>query len=122
MNTIILRNDTDHINLYFFKPVPNELVAQDITGWTIWFTAKRKLSDVDAAAIIAKTTASGITIQSAAGGWAIVAITAADTGALEARDVMLYFDVQIKDANGEIHTPIRRGTLLVECDVTQAVA
>lgn len=122
MDTITIRNDTDHFNLYFFQPAPNELERQDITGWTIWFTAKRKLSDADGSAIIRKTTTSGITIVDAANGWAQVLIDSSDTGALEDRDIMLYFDVQIKDASGNVVTPIRRGTLLVECDVTQAVS
>lgn len=89
----------------------------DITGTEFWFTAKRRLFDADADAVISKDMATGIAIIDAPGGRARVFIDAADTVSLYKRTTLRY-DVQWKDADGRIHT-VDTGDLLVELDVTR---
>lgn len=90
----------------------------DITGATIWFTAKRRLADADGSAVIAKVTPSGVVITSAAGGLAEVRLAAADTASLEA-PTTLHYDVQVRDATGQTRT-VDAGLLVIQADVTRA--
>lgn len=98
-------------------------VVQDLTGSTIRFTAKERLSDLDAAAIITGSTADGrIVIPSQAGplrGYAYVAIPASATSGFTAKRV-LHWDVQISQPGGRVKT-LAKGLLYVELDVTQTV-
>ena len=48
----IKRGDTKTYTLYF---VDEDEAPIDITGWTVFFTAKNKPSDNDASAVISKT-------------------------------------------------------------------
>ena len=49
-NIEIPRKTTKIFELYFTK----DGTAQDITGWTIYFTAKEKMDDPDTSAVISK--------------------------------------------------------------------
>jgi hypothetical protein len=91
---------------------------EDLTGKTLWFTAKRKLTDPDAAAIIAKKSGEGIDILEL--GKAVIEIDPADTAALPNRDTTLYCDVQVLEG-GKIRTPVK-DTLLVTYEVTWATS
>jgi hypothetical protein len=100
-------------------------VAVDITGYTLWFTAKRKLSDADASAVIRLSTdggIGGISVISAAAGTFTISIAASLTASLP--DVMqteLFYDFQIRNAAGAVQT-LSKGRLIVEYDVTNATS
>lgn len=86
-------------------------VAQNITGWEIWFTAKRRISDPDSMAVIQHSTAAGgVTVSNAAGGLGTVTLLPADTAALPERKLVLFADLQGKDGGGNIFT-LEKGTL-----------
>ncbi len=115
----MFRGDTKQVNLTFKK----DGVSQNITGWSIWFTAKRAIADADSAAVFRKTssTGSGIVITSAVNGEAQVTISPSDTNSLEDVEVNLICDVQAKDGSLNIVTTgyVR---LLIKPDVTRSTA
>lgn len=92
----------------------------DLTGTSIWFTAKRKLKDADENAIAQKTLGAGITVTDAEAGEALVTLDPADTAALT-KETTLYCDVQVVEASGRV-TTVASGTLTIELDVTVATA
>lgn len=55
---------------------------QDITSWSLSWMLKRRKSDLDAAALLTKTTASGIALTTPADGIATVSIADTDTDAV----------------------------------------
>lgn len=92
----------------------------DITGCTIYFTAKRSIDDSDANAVISATTLNGgVIITDAPNGVAQAIPTAVSTSGLTI-DENLFWDVQIKTVGGRIHT-IANGILSVVRDITRAV-
>lgn len=95
-------------------------LSQDITGLDLWFTAKHRLSDADAQAVIRKSTDEGsITIPVGTDGIALVALQPSDTEVLT-RTTRLYWDVQTVDDQGIIYTPTGgRGRMVVHADVTR---
>jgi hypothetical protein len=92
----------------------------DLTGdKVVWFTAKRHLSDADEDAVILKETGEGISVLSPTN-TARVQIDAADTVGLPDQEIVLQFDVQVKDGT-EVIT-IADGTLSVLPDVTRRIS
>ena len=90
--------------------------VQNITGATIRFTAKAKLSDLDAAAVITGSTADGrVTIPSGADGRAYVNIPGTATAGFT-RDRVLHWDVQLFSGGDTV--TIDEGVLYVKRDVT----
>jgi hypothetical protein len=87
-----------------------------LAGKTLWFTAKKKLSDPDEVAVISKTTGEGIELLGGTG-QAVVRIDAADTANLPNKDTTLHCDVQMLDG-GKVWTVVK-DTLIVEPDVTR---
>jgi hypothetical protein len=83
----------------------------DITGYTAFFTVKSSPSDLDAAALIAKSWTSH---TDPSNGVTSLALVPADTSALLGN---YYFDVQLKSGGGLIRTPIR-GTFTVLANIT----
>jgi hypothetical protein len=83
----IVKGTTKLYELQFRK----DGVAEDITGWTIFFTAKENMKDADGSAKISKTIT---THTDATNGKTQVALTATDT-ALTAKTY--YFDIKYKD-------------------------
>jgi carbon monoxide dehydrogenase subunit G len=92
-------------------------VVVDITGMDLRFTAKRRVSDTDAQAVISKTTGAGITTTSAVNGAARIDVEAADTTALTAT-TRLTWDLQGTDETGTVRT-LARGGLRIEADVSR---
>ena len=94
----------------------------------IQFTAKRDLTDADAAALIRHSLADGGVVVTTNGntttpGVLTVGIQATDTSVLASHETRLRYDVQVID---ETQTPprpytIAEGNLTVSADVTQAV-
>lgn len=91
--------------------------AQDITGATVWFTAKRDYSDADPGVFQKKTGGSGIAIDAGTGGTGTIMTAAADTSSLAAARTSLVWDLQVKLSGGQPKT-VARGTLTVLPDVT----
>jgi hypothetical protein len=98
--------------------------AVDLTGTTLWFTAKRSLAEADPG-LFQKRTGSGITHRAQVGadlGKADVAIAPADTAGLPAFRTTLLWDVQLVDgATGKVYT-VASGTLTVDPDATIGTA
>jgi hypothetical protein len=91
-----------------------------LTGASLRFMAKRRARDADAAAVITKTTASGITHdpdQVGAGkGKATIALLPADT----ALAAVLVWDLQLRDGSGLVQT-VATGSLRIRPDVSVTV-
>lgn len=83
----------------------------NITGWTIFFTIKRNLTDSDAAAVIAKTITS---FPDAVNGEAVITLDDTETDDLQGD---YYYDVQMKKPVGLIKT-IVKSIIRFEDDVT----
>jgi hypothetical protein len=88
-----------------------------LVGSSMWFTAKYSYSDPDSSAVFQKTIGSGITLTDAVNGKATVLILPTDTSGLANAKVMLVYDLQVKDASGNIYT-VARGNLIFLPDVT----
>lgn len=103
-NIVVLRQDT---------PI-------DLTGAKVWFSAKRQRTDLDADAIILLDSAGGgINIYDPLHGKLQVIVPPSDTEDLDEEEV-LYYDVQLKEANGII-TTIASGKITITLDVTRAI-
>jgi hypothetical protein len=115
----MFRGDDQDFTLTFTKLNGTVQEAQDITGWTIWFTAKLEESDTDASAKFQKSTAAsaGIVLTDPTGGIATLSIAEADTSDLR-NETILYYDVQVKDGADKIVTT-EKGTLTVQVDITR---
>lgn len=99
---------------------PPGYVPLDITGFTIWFTAKGEFPDPDNRSVSQLDNASvgGITVLSANPGKFKVQMPALATRDFADSDVVLQYDIQIEDAGGRV-TTIETGTLTVSPDVTR---
>lgn len=90
----------------------------DLTGKGITFTAKRRYSDPDEAAVIRHDLDDGgIAIVSAEDGTATLRLTAADTADLDDLPTLVW-DIEVTDEAGSVLTPLR-GKLSVVHDVTR---
>lgn len=90
----------------------------DLTGCTVWITAKEAYTDTDAAATFQHSTDDGnITILDEDTGVIAVDIDPADTTDLDGKTTRLVYDIQVEDGVGKVTTPVR-GKLVVRPDVT----
>ena len=94
--------------------------AYNLTGATLWFTAKRRVSDADADAVAALYWVSGgasdgITVSSPSTGVAEIAIAAADT--LDFVQAAHRWDLSISDSAGIVRT-VDQGVMVVRPAVT----
>ena len=89
--------------------------AVDITGWTIFFTAKENESDSDDDAKIAKEVTSH---TSPTGGLSQLSITDSDTDITPKK---YYYDFQVKKDDGIIKT-IVKGEFRVLTDITRRIS
>jgi len=94
--------------------------AVDITGSSFWFTVKRDWLDADADALITKTVGSGITIDDAPNGSAVIDIDPADFAAFANEPVIYVWGLTEKDASADVHR-LARGTLLVSPAVQEVI-
>lgn len=83
----------------------------DITGWTVFFTAKDVATEADAAAEVTKTVTAH---TNAALGQTQILIAASDMAILAGE---YFYDIQIKKADGTIYT-ILRGLLIIDQQFT----
>lgn len=93
-------------------------IGADITGWTLYMTAKLSTADPDAEAVFQKTSPSGgITITDAAVGDAVAQIDPADTETYQEEGATLLYDVQAFTDNNETYT-VDDGTIVLQPAVT----
>ena len=114
----ITRGDTRTLDVTCFQP--DGVTALDITGFDLWWTAKRTTGDPDPGVMQKTTATGGIAVTGAASGLATVTIDPADTSALPGV-TQLVWDLQARDPAGRIHT-LASGTLTVLADVTRATS
>ena len=89
----------------------------DITGMSLRFTAKRRVTDPDDDAVITTTTGSGLTTTNASQGQARIDIDAADTDDLT-ETVVLSWDIQGTDELNKVRT-LAHGRLRIGADVSR---
>lgn len=90
----------------------------DLTTMTLRFTAKRRATDTDAAALIAKTEGAGITVDDdPATGLATLEIEPEDTEDLDDLRT-LFWDIQVDNGAGDVRTPLS-GLLAISADITR---
>jgi hypothetical protein len=87
----------------------NGTTAQDLTGWTLSWTLKRFASDLDVAAILTKTTVSGITLTTPGSGVATVAVADTDTDPI----VPGLYHHELKRTNAGNETVLSYGTAVL---------
>lgn len=92
--------------------------AQTLVGKLLTFTAKDRLADLDAAAIISKSIGAGITVDNAAGGLATVTLSPADTAGFTGPRTLLW-DIQMTDTVTGDKKTLDEGKLYVRPDVTR---
>lgn len=110
----MVRGDTRTITITASNPDSTPYV---LTGKTVRFTAKRKITDADTDAVISKVSGSGITVMSNPNdNKAVIAILPADTDFITNK-IRLMCDVQIKDGSN-VYT-VATGTLTINPDVTR---
>lgn len=93
----------------------------DITGASLWFTAKQSIADADPG-VFQCTIANGkVVLTNAAGGTGYARIDPADTSSLPDATISLEWDLQIKlPITDTPITTVGRGTLHVVTDVTES--
>lgn len=105
------------------QPLPSGAVPVDITGFSIWFTAKSEYPDPDnrAVAQLDNHALGGVVITQATLGKFSVTMPALATRDFPDSDVALVFDIQVEDLAGRVST-IEKDTLTVAPDVTRTSA
>ena len=111
-NFVTYRGDDLSFTLNFKDTDDVEIV---ITGWTIFFTLKKKIDDLDADAIISKTITS---LTDPTHGITTVTIPASELTSLAGP---YYYDFQFKNASGGIYT-ITSGIVTFMRDITRRVS
>lgn len=130
MDITFTRGDTRAILVDVYQALPDSLPGRgaplDLTGYSIWFTAKQQLTDADAAARIRKGNTGGLTgvtiIPNPKTGVSQrirIDLANGDTQPLPDKLMSLIYDVQIKDSLSSIYT-VASGVLNVEPDVTES--
>jgi len=110
MNFEFVRGDDQILALAFTL----DGVPKDITGWTIFFTVKKKVEDDDADAVIKKEIT---THTDPMNGKTEIPILDTETDPL---DGVYFYDVQYKDTLGIIKT-VMLGTMSFLKDVTRRI-
>jgi hypothetical protein len=93
--------------------VTEDNLPKDITGWELWVTVKKDMSDADSDAVIQKHVTSH---DDPSGGITSFTFTPSDTSALSGN---YYYDIQLKTDSGETATPLY-GTMYFREDITEA--
>lgn len=96
-NKEIVKGDTVELKVTLTDSDGN---AIDITGYTVYFTAKKNYSDSDSEAVITKEVTSH---SDPSNGITKITLDSTETD-VDAR--YYYYDIQSKDAAGNIQTPI----------------
>ena len=93
-------------------------VPKNLTGATLWFTARRSV--VDPEAVLSKSSLDGgIDIVDPGRGRAQLILAPADTANLDGEDLRLVYDIQLEDGYG-VRWTVATGRILIERDVTRS--
>ena len=92
------------------------VTAQNITGWSLSYLWKRAKTDVDADAVLVKSTTSGIVLTTPVSGVCTITIADTDTDALTARTY--WHELKRTDAGSE--TILTTGTVELQQAVHRA--
>ena len=87
----------------------DQTTAQNITGWALSWMLKRRATDVDASALIVKTTAAGITITDGPNGICTFTVTDENTAAVRAG----FYVHELKRTDTGAETPLCEGTVVL---------
>lgn len=104
------------------QPSTSASVPVNLTGATIWFTAKYAVADPDERAVMRLNNQAlmGVTVVNATGGQFAVTGPVLATNQFPDGETDLCFDIQYKDVTGRVFT-VERGTLAILPDVTRSV-
>lgn len=91
----------------------------NLSGASIYFTAKYNFTDSDADAVFQLSTSSGITITNAAAGAISITIPSSATSSLPYAELRLVYDLLVITASNTRGFPLR-GTLIVSPNVSRA--
>lgn len=108
-NMEVKKGDTKPLTLYFTN---ENKTAIAITGWTIFFTVKKEIDDIDDDAVIKKTITNHTDPEN---GKSELKLSSSDTN-IDSGNYL--YDIQIKNTLGEIRT-ILEGIFTVTKDITQ---
>ncbi len=112
----LYRGDTIHI----YMTLVEDDLPLNLTGWDLWFTAKKDLNDTDnAATTIQKRLGSGIILIDILAGQIRITLLPNDTNSNNT-SITYVCDIQGKDPSGEIHT-FDDGTMTISVDITRAI-
>jgi hypothetical protein len=116
----VYRGDT--LTLPLWRATDRQGNTIDLTGASLWFTAKTNLSesDLEAPTIQVSTADGGVVVLDADDGLYQVTLQPKETRGLTG-DTVFTFDVQVVTIHGVTRT-VRWGSLVVVRDVTRAVA
>lgn len=93
------------------------LSSGSLTGSTVRFVAKRKITDTDASAVITKVSTSVSQIEILTSTTAKITILPADTASLDIKSSLtLYYDVQVTTSTGVVDT-VETGSFTIEKDI-----
>lgn len=106
MSISVFRGDDKSIKV----TITDDGVAKDITGWTLFFTAKRRLSDPDSEAAIAKEVTQHTDAENGITHIVLTPDDTSDVGNLKA-------DIQVVDDQGKVQT-YRKFLFIINQDVT----
>lgn len=113
----LIRGDDEVISVVVLQP-GSTTTPLDITGIiSLRFTIKRKITELDADALVALDLTDGITVDSAIDGEVTIDIDSLLTDSLTSAFVGVW-DLQMVDAVGRIQT-IKSGTVTIDRDVTR---
>ena len=118
MTTLILHQSDDLI--YTAAVLDENGDAYDLTGATLWFTAKRRRFDADADALaklywVSGGSSAGISVDDATTGEAVIRLTPSQTE--DFVQAAHYWDLQLADTAGVVRT-VDSGVLVVQPGVT----
>ena len=124
MDYVMYRGDSLMLDLAITQKNNNVVVPVDLTGATLWMTAKYKITDTDASAVFQITTPTDIKIdEDPLSGRATVIVPGSATLSVtyppDSESVRLIYDIQVKTQTGIVQT-VARGYLTVMEDVTIA--
>lgn len=115
----VKRGDTRKIPVQLFDENEEAMPLSQVSE--VFFTLKRKKSDLDASALIAKSLGDGVEVVDAETGHVQVVIDPIDTTGITGYARGLHWDIQVVTQTGEVYT-VAEGLMAIEADVTKRIS